>query len=499
MKNPSDAVRVSSPQRIIRNTVFSTFSEMSMLFTSLFFFLAAARLGDKVWGQFSVSLAFVGLFSMLILFGFSYSITKVIVRKRREAGAYVVNALVLQALLTIVTLALCYGAALVFRQKYLQILDLILIAFAAESLKSYTLTLRAAAKALGGFHYDTLAMNAERLLLLGVGGGLLIAGKGVVAAASVLAASRLVSFLILLAAVRRLSPDGYARPTLRISRMLVSESWIYVVQSALWRIYDYIDVVMISLLLPGFGPAGLYTLGKKILEGLWLIPNILTEAIYPEIAARHLVSRDLVRTLFGRSLKYLTVTAFVVAVGTVLMAGTVVGWFGADFKKAGAVLAVFGVAVVPSYLRYMFGNTLIAVNLQKKEIMVSAARSVFNVVSNFVLISRYGILGAAAALVATDIFAVVLYWSLLKRAGLIESTHLSYLGKPFAAIVPLIPVYWLCRGLPPALQCAAVLPVYGIFIVWFKLFRKDEVVVFWKSIRDKWRTHFNIPGLPKSK
>jgi O-antigen/teichoic acid export membrane protein len=491
MKSAGETVAVSSPGRIIRNTLFSTLSEMSMLFTSLFFFLAAGRLGKEVWGQFTAALAFVGLFAMLILFGFSYSITKVIVRKRREAGSFVSNALALQALLTLVTLALCYGAALVFRQKYtLEFRQLILIAFAAEALKTYTLTLRAAAKALGGFHYDTIAMNAERILLLGVGGALLISGMGVTVAASVLAASRLVSFVILLAAVRRLSPDGFSRPTRPVSRMLLSESWIYVVQSGLWRVYDYIDVVMISILLPGFGPAGLYGVGKKILEGLWLIPNILTEAIYPEIAARHLVSGDLVRTLFSRSLKYLTVTAFAVAIGTVLMAGTVVGWFGAEYRQAAAVLAIFGIAVVPSYLRYMFGNTLIAVNLQKKEIMVSAARSVFNIASNFILISRYGIIGAAAATAATDVFAVVLYWIVLTRAGLAGTAQIIHLGKAFAALIPLIPAYWLIRGLNPLCQCALLLPAYGGLILGLGLFRREEIETFRKSFADKWRTFF---------
>lgn len=489
MKPPAEAVRVSNPRRIIRNTLFSTFSELSMLYTSLFFFLAIGRLGRDVWGQFTTALAFVGLFAMLILFGFSYSITKVIVRKRSGAGASVSNALFLQGLLTLATLALCYGVAMAFGQRYTEIRTLILIAFAAESLKSYTLTLRAAAKALGGFHYDTIAMNAERLLLLGAGGALLIAGRGVFAAASVLAASRLVSFIILLAAVHRLCPDGFPKPSLPVSRMLLSESWIYVAQSALWRVYDYIDVVMISLL-AGFGPAGLYGAGKKILEGLWLIPNILTEAVYPEIAARHLVSKDLVRTLFSRSLKYLTVTAFVVAIGTILLAGTVVGWFGADYRKAAPVLAIFGATVVPSYLRYLFGNILIAVNLQKKEIMASTVRSVFNIIANWILISFYGILGAAVATLATDAFAVVLYWILLRRAGYAESSQLATIGKPFAATIPLIPVYWLVRGLAPVFQCAVLLPIYGILVVWSGLFQKEEAELFWRSIREKWRTHF---------
>ncbi len=490
MKTPGDAAHVSSPQRIIRNTVFSTFSELSILFTSVFFLLATRFLGDTGFGRFSIALAFVGLFSLLIVFGFSYSITKVIVRRRREAGAFVSNALTLQAGLTLVCLALCMAAAFLLKQKYDPALRrLMLIVFAAEALKSYTLTLRSAAKAMGGFHYDTIAMNAERIFLLAVGGGLLIAGRGVFTAAWILAASRLISFFVLFFAVRELSPDGFLRPSRPLCRMLLSESWIYVVQSALWRVYDYIDVVILSLMIgSGFQPVAWYNAGKKFLEGLWILPNILTEALYPEIASRHLVSKELVRKLFDRSLKYLLIVGFAVSLGTVLMSKTVVDWLlGPAYRNTSTVLLIFGIAVVPSYLCYLFGNTLIAVNLQKREIAVSAARSAFNVISNVILISRYGYLGAAAATLATNLFAVGLYAAVLHRAGLRVTSHLALAGKSIAALVLLAPVYGLVSGLHAVLQCAVLMPLFGLILFWFRVFEREEIEVFARGALEKIR------------
>lgn len=486
MSDAAAAGRVSPPRRIVWNTVFSAFSELSMLFTAAFFFLAANRLGKDVWGQFNTAMGFTGLFAMLILFGFSYSITKVIVRRPRDAGVAVSNALWLQAGLTVLTLGLCYGAALVFREKYTWSFRLLLlVVFAAESLKSWTLTLRAAVKALGGFHHDTVAMNAERVVLLVVGGGLLVSGRGVFAAAWVFAASRLISFVWLFFAVRRLCPGGYVRPSAKVSASLLSESWIYVAQSALWRVYDYIDTVLVSLLTIGFGPAGIYGVARKILESLWLVPNVLTEATYPEIAGRSLVSKDLVRTLLGRAIRYLTAAAFAVAVGTVLMAGTVMGWFGPEYREGGKALAVLGLAVVPAYLRYLFGNTLIAVNLQKREIAASAARSVFNVAVNIVLIRRWGIIGAAAATAATDVFIVFLYWGILEKAGFVVRSQLAVLGKPFAALTLMAPVYWLIHGVHPAIQCAILLPLYAVLITAFGLFDRSELEWFRKSLAGK--------------
>jgi O-antigen/teichoic acid export membrane protein len=131
--------------------------------------------------------------------------------------------------------------------------------------------------------------------------------------------------------------------------------------------------------------------------------------------------------------------------------------------------------------------------------MVSAARSVFNVVSNFVLITRYGIIGAAAATAATDVFAVVLYWIVLARAGLAGTAQLAYLGKAFAALIPIVPLCRAMAGIHPVIQCAVALPVYGITILWFRLFTREEIETFRNCVLDKWRAVFNNSSLPGSK
>jgi O-antigen/teichoic acid export membrane protein len=167
------------------------------------------------------------------------------------------------------------------------------------------------------------------------------------------------------------------------------------------------------------------------------------------------------------------------------MAGTVMGWFGPDYREGGAVLAVLGLAVVPAYLRYLFGNTLIAVNLQAREIAASAARSVFNVAINIVLIKRYGIIGAAAATAMTDVFIVILYWRILEKAGFVVRSQLAVLGKPFAALTLMAPVYWLINGFHPVIQCAILLPIYAVLITAFGLFDRSELEWFRKSLAGK--------------
>ncbi|NWG32643.1 MAG: flippase [Rhodocyclaceae bacterium] len=488
MDRSSSSISVSSPQKILWNTIFSTFSEFSLFFTFLFFILVARFLGDTAFGQFSSALAFVGIFTLLVIFGFSYSITKWIVRDRSNSGAYTGAALIVQFGLTLLCFGITYGTALLFHHKYPhEVRMLILLVYVAECLKCYTLTLRSAVKALGGFHFDTLAMNAERVVLVVLGGILLLLGKGLYTAAGILVFSRMISFVLLYWAVHRLSPDGISFPGMDVCIQLVRESWIYMVQSLFWRVYDYIDVVLLSLL-STFEATGWYGAGRRILEGLWIIPNILTEALYPELNARHLVSPQLVKNVLDKAVKYLMMIGFGVCIGVLVLSKSLVQWFyGSAFQHTANVLLILGLTIVPSYLRYVFGNTLIAINLQKKEIEISAGRSIFNILANVILISRYGFLGAAVATVLTDFFALGLYLRLLYKVHLAGKAWIKDFGKSFASFLCVIPLFWGIRGISAPVQCLVLLGTYLVFLWIFRALTVHEMVFFYSHLAGKWR------------
>ncbi|MDM7926408.1 MAG: hypothetical protein QUS35_10370, partial [bacterium] len=102
------------------------------------------------------------------------------------------------------------------------------------------------------------------------------------------------------------------------------------------------------------------------------------------------------------------------------------------------------------------------------------------------------IIGAAAATAATDVFIVFLYWGILEKAGFVVRSQLAVLGKPFAALTLMAPVYWLIRGAHPAFQCATLLPLYAVLITAFGLFDRSELECFRKSLAGKAGKLFRI-------
>ena len=483
-----ETIKISSGKKIVGNTILSSFSELSLVFTSIFYILAARYLSDTGFGKFGTAVGFVGIFTLFIMFGFSYSITKIIVKERKKAGLYLGNALYIQLVFSAVYFLISLYVAYLLRTKYtLEVRYVIAIMFVAESLRCFTLTLRAGCKALGQYHYDAIAVNAERIFLLVVGIVLFLTGHGLFAVAVVVAVSRLVSLGILIGFMYRMHQNLVIMPNFKIWKMLLKKSYVYVAPSAFWRIYDYSDVVMISLMRP-FHEVGWYRAGRQILEGLWFIPNILTEAIYPELNARHLVSRELVFKLFDRSFKYILSISVMVSIGTIVISRWLINLiYGPAYQKTVMVLILLGITVVPSYLRYMFGNTLIAINLQKKETYIAGGRSIFNAVGNLVLIYFYGYIGATIATVATDYFVIFVYFAILREEGLVRKSQLKFVYKPFVGAVSLIPVYYITRPIGDVIQFFIMITVYIVALFSLRIFDKEELTFFKNYVNRKRR------------
>ncbi len=486
--NSSD-IKIASSKKIIGNTFYSLISESSLLFTSIFYILAANHLREVAYGKFASALAFVGIFTLLVVFGFVYSITKFIVNDRKRAEIFIGNALYIQFVFSIVCFIGCYFIAFLFRNKYpLDVRYIIIIVFFAESFKCYNLTLRTALKALNEFLYPTIAVLIERCMLLLVGGFLLLKGYGIYSTAAVLLGSRILGFLLLIYFTIRIRHRLFLKPDFSVCKDLMRRSWIYVVQTIFGRFYDHIDVVMISLL-RRFEEVGWYSAARRIFEGLWLIPNVITEAVYPELASRHLLSISHVSKLFDKSFKYMLTVSVIVSVGTILIARALIDLvYGQAYYNASTVLILLGIAVIPSFLRYLFGTTLIAIEMQKQETYISAGRSGFNIIANLLLIPFYGYLGATIATVATEYVSLIPYFVFFKRRKLIKKEQLKFIYKPFLAIIILIPVFFLINSVNIFIQFVIVIIFYGVIVFLLKIFQKEEVDIlknFFKGLLQK--------------
>jgi len=174
--------------------------------------------------------------------------------------------------------------------------------------------------------------------------------------------------------------------------------------------------------------------------------------------------------LIYRSLHVAAWLGLAAGLGWVLLAGVAMRIvYGNEFAAAGPVLAVMAGVCVMAFLNghYRFG--LIAAGHQTVEMLITAGSSIVVVVLIPILYLRWGLVGAASALVAAELVIWLCSWlssiRLLRLRG-----HARLLLRPFIALALASSVWWL------RLDSAMVRAVLSVLVLLVLAFVLDPAV-----------------------
>jgi O-antigen/teichoic acid export membrane protein len=411
-------------------------------------FLVPRFLGPVPFGQYSTAMAFVGLFRILPDFGMSYASTIAISRDRSLAGRFVGGLLGFQAVLSVATLALCLGIG---RAQYDGVTWLAVAVLSIDLLlKSVKSTLRWLLKALERFGTEAVSLLGERLLLLVLGLGVLMGGRGVVAFVLVFAGVRLLDTAALLAWVHaRVVPlRPHYDPALWWD--LLRKGLPIAYAGAMITLIFQVDAVLLEHL-RGPGEAGLYNAPVLVLAGLTLIPRVLGYAFLPTMAALHPERPDAITGLYRRGTKYLLVVGLPIgAFGLLHSEPFMEMLFGAEFRGSAAAARWLLPAATFMFLSNFGETTLACVNRWGSIVAISTAALAVNVALNLLWIPSYGYVGSACATLVTEALYLVLTALALWRFGH-HIGWLSTVARPVLATGAFAAVLWACHGRVPLL------------------------------------------------
>jgi O-antigen/teichoic acid export membrane protein len=178
-------------------------------------------------------------------------------------------------------------------------------------------------------------------------------------------------------------------------------------------VFYWISSVMLSSM-KGDAVVGWYNAAYRLVLVLLFIPTAWSNAIFPVMSKFYVTSRDSLRFSFERSLKYLTILAIPIGVGTTLLAQRfILLVFGAQYTNSIIALQILVWSSVFIFMSSSFGNLFNSLNRQIVVTKVVGICSAANVVLNLILIPRYGLVGASITTLFTEFLslALSLIWS----------------------------------------------------------------------------------------
>jgi PST family polysaccharide transporter len=206
-----------------------------------------------------------------------------------------------------------------------------------------------------------------------------------------------------LATIGQVATYHLSRQSIRLWRFnfaqaitLLKSGWPLILSSMVIMIYMRIDQIMLGQLASS-EDVGVYSAAVKISEMWYFVPSAIVSSVFPAI----IQSREdagLYRQRLQKLFNLMALLAYVVAIGVTLVATQLINLlYGAAFLETGGVLAIHiwtGLFVSLGLARSPY---LIAEDLTRFSAATDALGALVNVVLNYLLIPRYGAVGASVA------------------------------------------------------------------------------------------------------
>lgn len=151
-----------------------------------------------------------------------------------------------------------------------------------------------------------------------------------------------------------------------------------------------LDVLLLQGLL-GQAAVGLYNVGTLLAEVIWYLPNAVSSALLPHVAATH--DRDQT----PRVARWTLLLTAVGSLGLLVIAWPALAWFRPQYLPAIAPMAVLLPGVVALGVHKVLASDLSGRGMPQYPSITSAIALVITIVANLLLIPIFGIVGAALA------------------------------------------------------------------------------------------------------
>jgi PST family polysaccharide transporter len=193
-----------------------------------------------------------------------------------------------------------------------------------------------------------------------------------------------------------------------LARTLVKASWPLAMSNlAIW-LYMRIDQIMIRDLSNDF-ESGIYATAVRFVDALYFIPVIIQSSFLPKITRAHGESqaafirslKDLYRLIVGVS--YALILGFVC-----LIKPFITLFLGPRFEASADISLILIVTLLFVAIGVARSAYIYTLNLTHLLLRITLVSSLLNIGLNFILIPRYGALGAVLAILVTQIYSTLI-------------------------------------------------------------------------------------------
>lgn len=401
---------MSDTKKVAYNTVVQVIARVITTLASLVAVAYLTRyLGVEGYGQLTLIVTYLSLFGVLADFGFFLLQVREVTQKPAQEAYIVGNIFGLKLALCAIAFALAYIVALIVYGN-----SIVTTGILIGTIMQVTLILAQVPISMFQAHLQmqkvAVTNIVARLLYLGLIVWGVSSHVGLLGIVWIMIVANLVAFIFQTAWAWQITPI-IPQWDVKYWREFLIEAWPVGVVVILATIYFRVDTVMLSVM-KGDYEVGVYGAPYKVIEVMLTLPTIFMTSVFPVITRALGENRERAKQIFRKAFDFMALIALPLGFG-ILVVGTpaMILIAGQDFSVSGPVLKLLIWATVVSFFGGVLNYSVIAAGKQRLLMWPYILATIFNVVTNLILIPKYSYIGAALTTVATEIlvFSFVLW------------------------------------------------------------------------------------------
>lgn len=417
---------------IAHNTAWMTVASVGQKIISFVYFTILARsIGVENTGKYFFALSFTTIFVVFVDLGLNNVLIREGAREKSKLQQYLSSVLFTKIFLGGLSyLAVFWAINLMgypVETKHLVYLSGLTMLFDSLHLSIYGVL-----RALGNLKYEALAITASQLLTLILGTSFLYLRMPLI---YLIAAFTIPSFINVCYAGGVLYHNYQIKLKPRWDKEVMKFFGRIAVPFALAaifaRVYSYADSILLSKL-SGDAAVGWYSIPYKITYAFQFIPLALVAALYPKFSEYFAHDKQKLTLVYEQGIKYLLLVVMPVALGIGILAKPIIlSLYTPEYLNSVLPLQILLAGLVFSYISFPIGAFLNACNRQATQTFIVFVVMVLNIASNWFLIPRYGVIGAAVSALVGNFLLTVCGYAI---ARLVAKISHGFLLKSFAQI-----------------------------------------------------------------
>jgi O-antigen/teichoic acid export membrane protein len=473
-------------KRVAKNSLVPMVMALSNRLVDFAFALLMLRiLQPEGAGRYAFAVAFIGLAEIVTRFGLGTLVTRDVAGDATQSNRYLSNVSLLRIYLwlaAIPVMAAILAMYVVFGDTTLDVVITIGIFTAGTFFSNLSDGLTAIFYAHEKAEYPAGVTAITTFTRVSVGALVLLLGWGIIGLALASLLANLVAFVVL----SYILVAKIYRPHLEVDaplqKEMMGQSLPLMINHLLSTIFFRIDVFILKPV-RGNTEVGYYSAAYKYIDGINVIPQYFTLAIFPLMSRFAANSRDSLARAYILSLRLLLMLALPIAMGTPFVAEELILFLaGQEFLPDSVIVLQLLIWFLPfSFINQVTQYVLIAVHQQRQLTRAFIIGVAFNTITNLIFIPLYGYRAAAITTILSE-WSLLIPFYLLVRQNLCVVPWFDVTWRPAVAAAAMGLTLWLVGDINFFATLIIGSVVYGLALALTGGLIQQDMGVIWRAL-----------------